>query len=72
MNIILFFKENLFNNVKKLLEIQNNKTRALKASVCLWREIQKEKVVLIVWLLWSCLLLLSFDWLILLSGYLVI
>ena len=47
MNIILFFKENLFNNVKKLLEIQNNKTRALKASVCLWREIQKEKVVLI-------------------------
>ena len=48
MNIILFFKENLFNNVKKLLEIQNNKTCALKASVCLWREIQKEKVVLIV------------------------
>ena len=48
MNIMLFFKENLFNNVKKLLEIQNNKTRALKASVCLWREIQKEKVVLIV------------------------
>ena len=47
MNIILFFKENLFNNVKKLLEIQNNKTRALKASVFLWREIQKEKVVLI-------------------------
>ena len=35
------------NNDKKLLEIQNNKTRALKASVFLWREIQKEKVVLI-------------------------
>ena len=47
MNIILFFKENLFKNVKKLLEIQNNKTRALRASVFLWREIQKEKVVLI-------------------------
>ena len=47
MNIILFFKENLFNNVKKFLEIQNNKTRALRTSVFLWREIQKEKVVLI-------------------------
>ena len=40
-------KENLFNNAKTLLEIQNNKTRALKASVCLWWEIQNEKVVLI-------------------------
>ena len=40
-------KENLFYNVKKLLEIQNNKTRALRTSVFLWREIQKEKLVLI-------------------------
>ena len=47
MNIILFFKENLFNNVKKFLQIQNNKTRALRTIVFLWREIQKEKVVLI-------------------------
>ena len=44
-------KEDLFNNVKKLLEIQNNKTLALKASVFLWREIQKEKDVLIGWLM---------------------
>ena len=40
-------KENLFNNVKNLLEIQNNETRALKTSVFLKRGIQKEKVVLI-------------------------
>ena len=44
-------KENLFNNVKNLLEIQNNETRALKTSVFLKRGIQKEKVVLIGWLM---------------------
>ena len=62
-------KENLFNNVKTLLEIQNNKTLALKASVFFGGKFRRRKWFSLVDLC-SCLLLLSFDWLIL-SSYLV-
>ena len=55
-------KENFFNNVKTLLEIENNKTLALKASFFFGGKFRWKWFSLVNFC--SCLLLLSFDWLI--------